>query len=120
MKSHQEVTCLRCKRVSFAVSAAYARQQTDDFNDFFAKLPDDKKKMFACGPNGADIRSYFQCMQCGNSFKNFRDAVEGGCPMGCTLSPVVRYDETLAQIMMAIPDPAVLQQVIADMEKSCK
>lgn len=80
-------TCLKCGRVAFGVSRECAETLVSDFNDFFDSADAVTRESY--GNRRSTIVSYERCTQCGNWCTNFRDAVDGDCPDGCTLSPII-------------------------------
>ncbi len=79
----KSVTCLRCGRVSFAVSRADAEREIAEFNAYYASLSDREKANYG----GLSSLEHYRCLQCGGS--EFRQARDGDCPNGVTLNPVV-------------------------------
>lgn len=84
---NKQVTCLNCGRVHFEVSLEYAKKEVADFNTWRQTQTQEVREMY--GDRDSVLESYLQCMQCGSAHTQFRDAVEGDCPPGCTLSPIV-------------------------------
>jgi len=96
MFNHQDIaddqsishrTCLKCGTVAFGVSRAFAEDGVVRFNAYFDTLPPEGKDMF--GNRHSSITQYEHCIRCDNSFANFRDALPGDCPDGCTLNPII-------------------------------
>lgn len=84
-------TCLRCGRVAFSITRKRAEAAVRTFNEYYGRLStSDREKYYGSTP--ASIALYERCMQCGNSYTNFREEREGDCPNGCTLSPII-YEE---------------------------
>lgn len=83
-------TCLGCGWVHVAVSAAHAKRAVEEFNSWWETQPPEVQSYYQ-GP--ACIEQYAMCFLCGRSYKQFRDSVEGDCPEGCTLSPILHRDE---------------------------
>lgn len=84
---NQQRTCNKCGRVAFAVSRAYAETEVAKFNTWFEQQTQETKDMY--GGEGSSIEEYERCLMCGGSYENFREAKEGDCPNGCTLSPII-------------------------------
>jgi len=42
-------------------------------------------------PEGTYAVDYVECWNCGNSYKDFRLAVEADAPAGVTLQPILEY-----------------------------
>lgn len=80
--SPSQVTCLKCGRVSFALSRAVAQAHVDDFNQYYESLDADRRRRYG-GPTSID--SY----KCGCGGTAFRAARPEDCPIGATLSPVI-------------------------------
>ncbi len=85
------VTCLKCKRISFAVSRQYAEAEVKNFNEYFATL-DKKTQDELYGGKGSSIDSY-ACLYCGGN--NFRPSTESEIAKtyGCTINPVIFESE---------------------------
>lgn len=82
-------TCNKCGTVAFGVSRSYAEKEVAAFNAYFDTLDAKGKDLF--GNRNSSILQYEGCW-CGNSYRNFRPAVQGDCPVGCTLQPII-YEE---------------------------
>lgn len=81
-----EITCLNCGWVSFAVTKAEAEQSIADVNRYFMGLPE--------GHTDRDRRSSLDeycCMKCRGD--QFRRAIPGDAPNGCTINPAVVSDD---------------------------
>lgn len=85
-----ERTCNKCGRVAFGVAREWAEEQVERFNEFFHRSDDKTRESY--GNRRSTIGSYERCMQCGAPHTDFRDAVDGDCPIGCTLSPIIVED----------------------------
>lgn len=83
--------CKKCKWVYFFVSRQYAENEVKKFNEYFETLSDDKKKDYY-GGKGSNIKSYEFC-HCGESYKNFRDALNSEVPSGSTVSPIIKWEK---------------------------
>jgi hypothetical protein len=86
------VTCNNCNWVHFEVPRMHAEQDVLRFNEYFMSLSDKERQDFY-GDKGADISLYDSCHRCNGSYKNFRDSVEGDCPIGCTIGPIIDRNE---------------------------
>lgn len=86
------VTCNQCGYVMFAVTLEYARREVSDFNKFFWGLEEQKRNDYY-GGKPSSLKNYCKCINCGGTFKNFRPAIAGDCPDGCTINPVLHYTE---------------------------
>lgn len=86
------VTCNQCNYVMFAVTLEYARQEVSDFNRYFWGL-EEQKRVDYYGGKPSTIKNYVKCISCGGTFKNFRPAIAGDCPDGCTINPILHYNE---------------------------
>lgn len=83
-----EVTCNRCGWVHFRVRREDAEAEVKRFNAYFDALPDKTKKDYYGGKK-AGMKTYERCFFCGQTDGDFRPAIKGDCPIGCTLQPVV-------------------------------
>lgn len=90
MDKMKSVTCLNCRRVSFAVSKEYIKKEVRKFNIYYEALSTEDKKMFG-GPSSES--NYEKCIGCGGSYKDFRLMLEGECPIGCTVNPIKDFEE---------------------------
>ena len=79
-------TCNQCGWVAFGVSRDYAEEEVARFNKFYEASAPEVRDCYG-GPSS--IAHYECCNRCGESYKNFRDSVDGDCPAGCTISPVI-------------------------------
>lgn len=79
-------TCNQCGRVAFGVTRVFAEAEVAKFNKFYESAAPEVRDSFG-GPSS--LAHYECCNQCGNEYTNFRDSVEGDCPAGCTLSPII-------------------------------
>jgi hypothetical protein len=86
----RERTCNICGWVAFAVTRADAEASVASFNDYFGKADAYARSLF--GNRRASITGYEKCFGCAGPYTNFRDAVEGDCPIGCTLQPIITED----------------------------
>jgi hypothetical protein len=81
-------TCNSCGWVHFGVTREFAEAEVAKFNAYFDTLTEEKRE--ACYGNiKSHIKNYEHCMVCGEPYTNFRDGVEGDCPYGCTLNPII-------------------------------
>jgi hypothetical protein len=79
-------TCNQCGWVAFGVTRELAETQVARFNKFYLAQPPAVQHCYS-GPSS--IAHYECCTRCGNEHENFRDSVEGDCPDGCTISPII-------------------------------
>lgn len=79
----RELTCNNCGWVHFGVSYEDAITQVVEFNRWLDHQPK------AVAENYGGPRDLRQCFKCGGSHKNFREAVEGDAPRGCTLQGII-------------------------------
>lgn len=86
----RERTCNQCGWVAFAVTRADAEASVASFNDYIDKADDETRALF--GNRRSHLSSYETCFRCAGPYTNFRDAVPGDCPMGCTLQPIITED----------------------------
>lgn len=77
------VTCNKCGWVSFAVSREFAEAEIAKFNAYYDALSLQDKASYG----GRSTLASYACLRCGGS--DFRPAVDGDVPDGCTLNPVV-------------------------------
>ena len=99
----KSVTCKQCGRVFMGVTLEYAQTAVKEFNDFIDGASDLVKEMY--DNHRASIDSYLECFCCGNTYENFRDAVEGDCPRGCTMSPILYFTERSPEENMLAESP---------------
>lgn len=85
------VTCSKCGRVYFEVSRKKAEDEVRRFNKYYRTLDDEGKKAY--GNSLSCIGPYEYCALCGSSYKTFREFKEDDCPIGCTLSPIIRKED---------------------------
>jgi hypothetical protein len=84
----KERTCNVCGRVAFSISIELATESVSAFNDYFYNMSErEREEIYGNMPS--DIRKYEHCIQCGNHYSNFRDSIEGDCPIGVTLNPII-------------------------------
>jgi hypothetical protein len=91
MSSFKEVIC-PCGNVAFEVTRLYAEDEVARFNEFYKMLPEDKQEEYY-GGHCSDISNYEECIVCGRSYKEFREAKEEEIPFGSTLNPVIRKED---------------------------
>lgn len=113
--SEQYVTCKRCGWVHFAYSRQRAAEEVARFNTYFDSLPYEKQKEYYGGikfvdgvmtygePQKATIGRYESCGQCRGHYRDFRDALDEDCPRGCTVSPILHYNEPIQPIEQRVP-----------------
>lgn len=83
-----EITCLDCGWISYAVTRAEAERMIESFNRYFDRLPSKDQQRFYAGRR-ADLSSY-RCINCGNGDDlRFRPARASDSPYGVTVNPVV-------------------------------
>jgi hypothetical protein len=85
-------TCNKCGWVAFGVSLGFARREVFRFNKWLDHQPESVKQELYDGKR-ASMDIYKKCLCCGGPYTNFRDSVEGDCPEGVTLNPII--DEAL-------------------------
>ncbi|MCH6206377.1 hypothetical protein L3V16_21365 [Brucella ciceri] len=78
-----EVTCLKCGWVSFAITRAAALKEIEKFNDWYRNQPSDVKARYG---HESSLEQY-RCLRCQGT--EFRPASPGDAPRGVTLNPVV-------------------------------
>lgn len=88
MNNRGLVTC-RCGWVSMGVTLDYAQSAVKEFNDYYQTQPAEVQAHFG-GP--ATLKQYLGCW-CGASFRDGRPFTEGDCPDGCTIGPMLHFDE---------------------------
>jgi hypothetical protein len=83
-----------------SMSRAHAQAEVNSFNRYFYGLTPEKRQEMYGGVDPyqrparcSTILSYERCFSCGGPYTNFRDALEGDCPNGCTIQPVIHYGE---------------------------
>ena len=81
-----QVTCKNCGWVHFAVTREHAQADVDKFNAFYRDSSLEVQKSFG---GEASISTYERCFRCGGSYLNMRPAIEGDCPNGCTIQPII-------------------------------
>lgn len=86
------ITCNRCNKVAFEVPRKGAESEVAAFNKYFNGLSKGQQREYY-GGTGSNIEFYEGCHYCGNNYKDFRDAVDGDCPDGCTINPVISRRE---------------------------
>lgn len=82
--SMAERTCLKCGWVHFGISFEEAISQVNNFNSWLALQSPEVQQSYSGRP-----RDSRKCFKCGNDYKNFRDAVDGDAPGGCTLQSII-------------------------------
>lgn len=84
------VKCKKCNWVYFGVTKKFAQDGIDTFNEFYDNADDEVKSHY----NGkSSMSDYDTCYRCGNDYKNFEEAKNGDVPSGCTISPMIFFDE---------------------------
>jgi len=86
-----ERTCNKCGWVHFGVTYEFAQNEVDSFNAMYDELTESEKQRYY-GGHGASIKNYENCLFCGNSWKDFRDAKDDDCPDGVTMGPIIFDD----------------------------
>lgn len=81
-------TCLKCGWVHFGVTREDAEANVESFNRYYDRLPSEEQEQWY-GGHCSTIEQYEKCFCCGGDWKNFRDEVEGDCPIGCTIQPII-------------------------------
>lgn len=90
----RNVTCNNCGWVHMGVTAEYALKQVREFNEYFDKLNKTQQEDFY-GGKGASLSRYLFCARCNGNYKDFRVSKPEDCPDGCTISPILDFEETL-------------------------
>lgn len=91
---NHKVTCNKCNRVSFSVSLSYVIDWERDWITHWKGLNKLGRENYGVSKRPPKIEDeYLSCMQCNNSYKNFRDAVDGDCPNVCTISGILDRNE---------------------------
>jgi hypothetical protein len=78
------VTCTSCGWVHFARTRADVEREVAEFNVFYESSSDEVRAMYGRMARVSDQES---CFCCGR--REFREFVEGDCPIGCTLQGVI-------------------------------
>lgn len=81
--------CKKCGWVYMGVTLAHAEREVASFNEYYDRSDQKTRDMF--GDRKSHIDDYKRC-RCGNIYTNFRDAVAGDCPDGCTINPILLGD----------------------------
>lgn len=79
-----EVTCNRCRRVSFAIPKEVALREIEQFNTRVAIQP--AGSLYELTPMSLDT---YRCRGCGTNDRGFRKFTAGDAPDGVTLAPVI-------------------------------
>jgi hypothetical protein len=87
------VTCLKCGWVHFAVDTAYVDKWEADWKIFWATLDEHGREMYGCKDAPPTREGYYECFSCSGSYKNFRDALPGDSPDGCSIQPILTRHE---------------------------
>jgi len=82
--NHVMCTCRKCGRVHVGISAQEALDSVERFNEFYDSASEEVQVNYG---SRASIDNYLSCFGCGG--KQFRKSVEGDCPEGTTISPVI-------------------------------
>ncbi len=78
-----EVACLKCGWVSFAISKTEAKMMVEDYAAWHRVQPDEVKAKY---PPESSLDQY-RCLRCHGT--EFRPAKAGDAPHGVTLNPVI-------------------------------
>lgn len=89
------VTCNACGRVHMAYTLAQAVAEYTSFNAYYEALTPSQQQDYYGGQKSS-LEHYTRCLGCGGSYENFRDAKDGDCPDGCTITPILLYKEDAA------------------------
>jgi predicted nucleic acid-binding Zn-ribbon protein len=92
MSTSKLVTCIKCGWVHFQVSRKFAEEGVKSFNNYFYSLPEEKREQYYHN-KPATMKEYSNCFFCNGPYTNFRDFIEGDCPPGVTLQPIIDRDE---------------------------
>ena len=88
----KSVTCLECGWGHFEVSRKFAEKAIIEFNTSFNSLSlEDRDQLYSNKPSSLAL--YEKCHFCQGPYKNFRDAIEGDIPYGCTMGPIIKRNE---------------------------
>lgn len=79
------VTCNKCNWVSFGVTREFAEAEVKQFNEYFDGLTVEKQELYYGGQKSSAY--HYTCLVCGGS--SFRPSIDGDCPQGCTINPVI-------------------------------
>ena len=83
-----ELTCNKCGWVHFGVSRESAEDSVKVFNEYFDSLTEEKQQNNYGGKKDS-IESYEKCSNCGNTYEDFRQAIDDDCPLGVTIGPII-------------------------------
>ena len=93
-----ECTCNKCGWVHMAVTEKYAKEQAASFMEYYASLDDPVASHFGEGQTYEKVLSQYQgCFFCGQTDRDFREAKEGDCPVGCTIQPTIWEPDTTTE-----------------------
>ena len=79
------VTCVECGWVSFAVTRQYARDAIKKFNEWYEQQPPETKDSYGGRPSSTKD---YRCQRCGSE-GYFVPSKPEDCPIGCTIGPVI-------------------------------
>jgi uncharacterized OB-fold protein len=82
------VTCKNCGWVHFPLTREEAIEEVEKFNKYFDSLTEQKQKYYYNGRK-SDISHYEKCFNCGGDYTNFRLSIDGDCPDGVTIQPII-------------------------------
>jgi protein-arginine kinase activator protein McsA len=81
--------CNNCGRAHFGVTRSHALSQVRKFNKYFRSLKKKEQQAYY-GGKASSMADYSHCMQCGNTYKDFRRWQEGDPDLtGCTISAIL-------------------------------
>jgi hypothetical protein len=77
---------LVCGWVHIGVSRKYAEKAVKNFNAYFDALPKAEQQLYY---QKANIAQYESCALCGAHYSQMRKYIDGDCPDGATLGPII-------------------------------
>lgn len=87
------VTCKDCGWVHKQVSMKYVQNWKKEWDEFWPTLNEEGKESYGLQKGPPSISTYLHCFFCSGSYKNFRDALDDDCPIGCTIQPILGRNE---------------------------
>ena len=86
------MTCNNCGWIHFGVTRDFALAEVQSFKVYFNSLSiQDRENYYKNRPTR--IEDYESCHRCGGTYRNFSKSKPGDCPDGCTIGPIINFNE---------------------------
>lgn len=90
--------CAKCGWLHFNMSLEKCLQWEQEWVYHFNRMTEEQRGYYGLKESPPKIEDeYMSCFRCGNTYKDFIDAVESDAPNGSTIQPILYREEELVR-----------------------